>query len=40
LWSATWANRSGESGSFESVTRQSVSEVKVIPFETHITANK
>jgi hypothetical protein len=40
LWSATWASRSGESGSFESVVRQSSSEVKVIPFETHITANK
>jgi hypothetical protein len=40
LWSATWASRSGKSGSFESVTRQSTSEVKVIPFETNITSSR
>jgi hypothetical protein len=40
LWSATWANRSGESGSFESVTRQTTSEVKVVPFEPHTTSSR
>jgi hypothetical protein len=40
LWSATWANRAGESGSFESVTRQTTSQVKVVPFEPHTTSSR